>query len=171
MYSFIEEGDDQERSLHETQNIYYKLHQKKRGTTTKNLPALHQSTRTPHMISTTNPELNNYPLGSIPDKTDEATMFNIQNVSSDVPTDYSTSSTSDSPSIYIPVETDEPPMFITENVSSEVLTDSSMSSTSDLPGMYIPDETDEPPMFITENVLPGVPTNSSNPSTADSPRK
>ena len=104
MYSFIEEGDDQERTLQETQNIYYKLRQKMRDTFTKktgyfskNLPALHQSTRTPHMISTTNPELNNYPSGSIPDVTDEPTMFNIQNVLSEVPTDSSKPSTSDSP--------------------------------------------------------------------------
>ena len=39
---------------------------------------------------TTNPELNNYLSGSIPDVTDEPTMFNIQNVLSEVPTDSST---------------------------------------------------------------------------------
>ena len=108
MYSFIEEGDDQERSLHETQNLYYKFCQKTRGTSTKkpgyfskNLrriqPALHQSTRTRHKMSTTNPELNNYPLGRIPDVTDEATMFNIQNVLSEVPTDSSNPLTPGSP--------------------------------------------------------------------------
>ena len=102
MYSFIEEGDDQERSLQGT----HQYRPKKRGTSTKktgsaNLrriqPALHQSTWKPHMISTMNPELNNYPLGSIPDVTDEPTMFNIQNVLSEVSTDSSNSSTSDSP--------------------------------------------------------------------------
>ena len=108
MYYFIEEGDDQERSLHKTQNPYHKFRQKTRGTSTKktgyfleNLrriqPALHQSSRKPHKMSTTNPELNNYPLGSIPDVTDEPTMFNIQNVLSEVPTDSSKPSTSDSP--------------------------------------------------------------------------
>ena len=68
-----------------------------RDTSTKNLPALHQSTQKPHMMSTTNPELNNYPLGSIPDVTDEPPMFNIQNVLSEVPTDSSKPSTSGSP--------------------------------------------------------------------------
>ena len=108
MYSFIEERDDQERSLHETQNIYYKFCQKTRGTSTKkpgyffkNLrriqPALHQSTQKPHRMSNTNSELNNYPLGCIPDVTDEAPMFMIQNVLSEVPTDSSKSSMSDSP--------------------------------------------------------------------------
>ena len=42
---------------------------------------------------TTNPELNNYPPGSIPDVTDEPKMFNIQNVRSEVPTDSSKPST------------------------------------------------------------------------------
>ena len=108
MYSFIEEGDDQGRSLNKTQNAYYKYRPKRRGTSTKktryfskNLrqiqPALHQSTRKPHMMSTTIPELNNYPSGSIPEVTDEPTMFNIQNVRSEVPTDSSKPSTSDSP--------------------------------------------------------------------------
>ena len=70
---------------------------KKTGYFSKNLPALHQSTRKPHMMSTTNPDLNNYPSGSIPDVTDEPPMFNIQNVLSEVPTDSSKPSTSDSP--------------------------------------------------------------------------
>ena len=108
MYSFIEEGDDQGRSLHKTQNPYYKYRPKRGGTSTKkpgyfseNLrrihPALHQSTQKHHRFSTTNLDLNNFPLGSIPDVTDEPTMFNIQNVLSEVPTDSSKPSTSDSP--------------------------------------------------------------------------
>ena len=108
MYSFIEEGDDQGRSLHKTQNPNYKYRPKRAGTSTKkpgyfseNLrrihPALHQSTQIPHRILNTIPELNNYPPGSIPDVTDEPLMFNIQNVLSEVPTDSSKPSTSDSP--------------------------------------------------------------------------
>ena len=60
-------------------------------------------------------------------------MFITENVSSEVLTDSSTSSTSDLPDMYIPEETDEPPMFITENVLSGVPTDSSNPSTVDSP--------------------------------------
>ena len=99
---------DKLKRLHESQYPDYKYRPKRRGTSTKkpgyfseNLrrihPALHQSTQKPHRILNTIPELNNYPPGSIPDETDEPTMFNIQNVLSEVPTDSLKPSTSDSP--------------------------------------------------------------------------
>ena len=66
------------KHLHQTQFPQYKYRPKRRGTSTKKTryfsdglrkiqPAIHQSTRTPHMMSTTNPELNNYPLAVMPD--------------------------------------------------------------------------------------------------------
>ena len=99
---------DELKRLHETKYPDYKYRPKRRGTSTKKTgyfsknhrriqSALHQSTRKPHKMPTTNPTVNNYPLGSIPDVTDEPTMFNIQNVNSEVPTDSSKPSTSDSP--------------------------------------------------------------------------
>ena len=99
---------DKLKRLHETQYPHYKYRPRRRGTSTKKTryfsanhrriqPALHQSTRKPHMMTTTDPDLNNYPPGSIPEVTDEPTMFNIQNVLSEVPTDSSKPSTSDSP--------------------------------------------------------------------------
>ena len=104
---YKKEADELKR-LHETLYPNYKYCPKRRGTSTKkpgyfseNLQrfqlALHQSTRKHYMMSTTNPTVNNYPLGCIPDVTDEPTMFNIQNVLSEVPTDSSKPSTSDSP--------------------------------------------------------------------------
>ena len=53
-------------------------------------------------MSTMNPTVNNYPSESIPDVTDEPPIFMIENVRSEVLTDFSTSSTSDLPDMYIP---------------------------------------------------------------------
>ena len=107
-----EKKADELKLVHESQYPDYKYRPKRRGTSTKKTiyfpvsrrriqPAIHQSTQKPHRMSNTNPELNNYSPGSIPDVTDEATMFNIQNVLSEVPTDSSKSSTSDSPGMYM----------------------------------------------------------------------
>ena len=109
------------KHLHQTQFPQYKYRPKRRGTSTKKTryfsdgfrkiqPAIHQSTRKPHMMFTINPEPNTFPLAVMPDecsigynfhndRTDEPPMFNIQNVRSEVPTDSSKPSTSGSPGI------------------------------------------------------------------------